>query len=1172
MLLKTISIISFLFSFTIVLFAKSQILVNQSWDHITGIPVDSFELNLSTFDPFDNLIVVANTYTSGENANILISKYNKLGQLLWQKEFNSISNGIDFGTGVSTNSSGDIFLIGGTFDQANGNIDYITLKLDQNNGGTIWQAQYNGPGNGEDLPTGIIVDDNGVYVTGRSWGNGTDFDYATVKYDLMGNQSWDSRYNHSNGIDIPAGIEKKTNGDIVVTGGSDNSINGRDFASVRYNNNGAQVGVQRGNPNNLGLDQPAAITKDNSGNIFITGRATTNGINFDIKTVKINTSFSIEWERVYDGSGLEDAGTDVEIDNQGNVYVCGFTENILGGRNFITIKYNNAGDLLWTRTRGTENLMGEAEATNMLVEDEGVCYVTGNVFNGNDRDILTIRYNSNGETQWEKQFDGIDQGEDQASIIKQDSEGSVYVSGTTENGGDNQNITIKYEQFDRSIEPELDVQGNPSHIQNEVLIRFDGSVVDSTIVNNTGIQFGIVKQFIDPSVITLMDEFLNAEGQLENWKMSKVYKQITTDQKYSINRIRDTIHMPDFWANLILYTPKEIEYFEDEISISKLLDVEDLKPFIWHAEPNYIGKWLSVPNDSLYLNKQHSLHPTNTYPHGHINVEGAWDIDIGSDLTTVAFYDSGINYTHEDLIDPNGKSRVIRAYDWLNNVPINTNDLNPSFKPDSNTIGHGTAVSGIVGALRNNATGIAGIAGGDVDSLSNFGVNLVSAKIGNDAPASIDIIVQAIQKGAESSSQIDIMNHSWVITTQSYTLREVIHHAARMLITNVCGIGNDGVDDPYYPASYNDDWVTNVGASGIDGNFKDAGNGQPQKPKDEFVSNYGGNIDLIAPGSSALVKSLGAHELKYGNYRGTSISAPHVTGVSALLRNHGEKNGLILTPEDIEHLLELGATDKGSLGYDDSTGWGLLNATASIQLIESPQYNIQQEKTNSAGTNPAVFATNIPILLAEPYEGLSSGLYYADVYKISLTSSHSLQPDNVIVNAWVRNNSSDPWGFSNPLYPEENISLDSYTNTQATLSGYIYYFKYKSVGLLLKQINVWQPYSLNHSYKFAYSLHVYDSTATTTSRITEEANILSANLYPNPSDNNVMLSYYLPQHTTTSVTIFDIEGRMLKEFQNGFQNKGNHDLIMDMAMWPAGIYFCRIKTIEASIRKKIIIF
>src|SRR5207302_9985194 len=61
-------------------------------------------------------------------------------------------------------------------------------------------ARYNGPGNYEDKATAIALDAAGnVYVTGGSWGSGTDFDYATIKYDSNGNQLWVARYNSGNG-------------------------------------------------------------------------------------------------------------------------------------------------------------------------------------------------------------------------------------------------------------------------------------------------------------------------------------------------------------------------------------------------------------------------------------------------------------------------------------------------------------------------------------------------------------------------------------------------------------------------------------------------------------------------------------------------------------------------------------------------------------------------------------------------------------------------------------------------------------------------------------------------------------------------------------------------------------------------------------------------------------
>jgi outer membrane protein assembly factor BamB len=86
------------------------------------------------------------------------------------------------------------------------------------NGAQSWVTRYNGPGNGEDKPVSIkVASDGSVYVTGRSKGTGTGFDYATVKYNSSGVQQWVQRYNGTgNGDDYPVGLVISSSGNVRV--------------------------------------------------------------------------------------------------------------------------------------------------------------------------------------------------------------------------------------------------------------------------------------------------------------------------------------------------------------------------------------------------------------------------------------------------------------------------------------------------------------------------------------------------------------------------------------------------------------------------------------------------------------------------------------------------------------------------------------------------------------------------------------------------------------------------------------------------------------------------------------------------------------------------------------------------------------------------------------------
>ncbi|MDI6803970.1 MAG: SBBP repeat-containing protein, partial [Bacteroidota bacterium] len=139
----------------------------------------------------------------------------------------------DYGKAAAIDSLGNVFVTG-TSDE-----DYLTIKYDSS-GAQQWVARYNGPGNFYDRANAIALDGSGnVYVTGESFGSGTSFDYATVKYNSAGVEQWVARYNGpGNGWDYATAIALDGSGNVYVTGESLGSGTSFDYATVKYNSAG----------------------------------------------------------------------------------------------------------------------------------------------------------------------------------------------------------------------------------------------------------------------------------------------------------------------------------------------------------------------------------------------------------------------------------------------------------------------------------------------------------------------------------------------------------------------------------------------------------------------------------------------------------------------------------------------------------------------------------------------------------------------------------------------------------------------------------------------------------------------------------------------------------------------------------------------------------------------
>ena len=112
-----------------------------------------------------------------------------------------------------------------------------------------WVQKYNGTGNNEDATQSMVVDSFGnVYVTGSSIGMGTSEDYTTIKYNSNGVQQWVQRYNGpGNGSDYVSSMVVDSFGNVYITGSSEGIGSRDDYATLKYNSNGVLQWVQRYN-------------------------------------------------------------------------------------------------------------------------------------------------------------------------------------------------------------------------------------------------------------------------------------------------------------------------------------------------------------------------------------------------------------------------------------------------------------------------------------------------------------------------------------------------------------------------------------------------------------------------------------------------------------------------------------------------------------------------------------------------------------------------------------------------------------------------------------------------------------------------------------------------------------------------------------------------------------
>lgn len=399
---------------------------------------------------------------------------------------------------------------------------------------------------------------------------------------------------------------------------------------------------------------------------------------------------------------------------------------------------------------------------------------------------------------------------------------------------------------------------------------------------------------------------------------------------------------------------------DPSVDYAKTLDKLTTDPRVSRIDQNFRKFSLAIPNDTRYteLWGMNNTGQTGGRAGADIEAQRAWDVARGTGRTIVADIDTGVDYTHPDLVanlwknpnetpgngiddDSNGFVDDIFGIDTVNG------DTNPM-----DDHGHGTHVAGTIGAVANNSLGVAGVA---------WKTQIMSIKVLGPSGGSDIGIIRGLDYAVKMGAKVANMSLGGPGGSDGDAFDIAIQNAGKKGVIVVAAAGNggaDGVGDnndtlPNFPSDYKADNIISVAATDHNDNLTG-------------FSNYGlVSVDLAAPGGRILSTVPGGG---YAVFDGTSMAAPHVAGALAVMMDFNPN----LSYKDYVNLI-LGGVDKiPSLNGRLVTG-GRLNLFNSLPPAPTISALVSASVSSSNGYLGDRVTFNATVARPNPSEPIPTG-------------------------------------------------------------------------------------------------------------------------------------------------------------------------------------------------------
>jgi subtilisin family serine protease len=812
-----------------------------------------------------------------------------------------------------------------------------------------------------------------------------------------------------------------------------------------------------------------------------------------------------------------------------------------------------------------------------------------------------------------------------------------------------------------------------------IIVRLNHKLLDFEKIDNPDFDNKNLMSFLNGQGKIELEKSKDSIANLGDLNLVKLFPNHRTKDSISISRMGKQVYIPPFWATFKIEVPKTIDYW-DFFGYLKTK-----YPIVIFVDPPMKIVYEDLPNDSLFNYQQSLYDFSNPNVGINLdsaawNIEsgkkfikvGVFDSGIDSShedlevLTGHAYYydlayDSTSNAYFSFGQDLKGHGTLVAGIIGAkrnNQIGIagiaggnGTDDPGVSLLDFSLGIENGGSPENFSQAIIDAARSVGtyynwnflnnpGLVPNSNDPYwnhaSGYGIN-----IGNHSYSYIVYASPRINPTWENLPGDTLFWEPIMETPFCNLCRESFLFSLQNGVVNVVSRANNLNMDPAldqsmpnnrYPQKFDDSWIISVGASGTDGKRlvapfnTDIG--------ENFKSPIGLNLDIIAPGSRSNVVSTRSTNLPntniYGSYRvfnGTSAAAPHASGVAALLLSHYNKpcySNVNLDPADVEYILQKSATDVNpyvSEEYDDSTGFGRLNALKALEMIDFPTLQIVHPNEPSILTYLAEIDT-ISIHLNRPlnqtYGGPIGSQFPLELnsdyrverrkYVLAYDISPYIQSNTELLDTWIRHSETNSLGFISDTVGnlefigqtgqiqwisrpdtfgiEPNCYIDTIiSNSIILLSGYYYHFIKKHIGQIedndfsSSNIDFWYPINPNvDTLNMAFSLYIKDTTIDRydfpcyaenppfdTLLTANEILSHDFNIYPNPSNGELNIIFENLQKDGL-IEIFDISGQLL--FSKSVQRESK-TTSLDATHLSTGVYLVKFSGQEIkSLTKK----